>query len=78
MLGSDIDNESMGAKEGDKLLTLASLKKGTTLKKPASAYIIFGKEKRKVILKDNPNARVTEVVKEIARCWSLLNKEERV
>lgn len=60
------------------MLTLSSLKKGSTLKKPASAYIIFGKEKRKEILKDNPNARVTEVVKEIARCWALLTKDERV
>jgi hypothetical protein len=62
----------------EKILTLASLKKGCTLKKPASAYIIFGKEKRKDILKANPTARVTEVVKEIARCWSQLNKEQRV
>lgn len=63
--------------EPEKDLTLASLKKGSVLKKPASAYIIFGKEKRKVILSETPTARVTEVVKEIARCWSLLGKEQR-
>lgn len=64
--------------EEEKKLTLASLKKGSVLKKPASAYIIFGKEKRKEILRKNPNARVTEVVKEIARCWSTLGKEQRI
>jgi hypothetical protein len=46
-------------------------------KKSASAYILFGKEKRAEILKRNPMAKVTEVVKEIAQSWKLLNKEER-
>lgn len=46
-------------------------------KKSASAYILFGKEKRAEILKRNPLAKVTEVVKEIAQSWKLLNKEER-
>ena len=47
-------------------------------KKPASAYIIFGKEKREEILKRNPNAKVTAVVKEIAGCWGRMNKEDRL
>lgn len=46
-------------------------------KKSASAYIIFGKEKREEILKRNPLAKVTAVVKEIAHCWGLMNKEDR-
>ena len=46
-------------------------------KKPASAYIIFGKEKREEILARNPNAKVTAVVKEIASCWGSMNKEDR-
>lgn len=46
-------------------------------KKSASAYIIFQKEKRPEILKVNPKAKVTEVVKEIARCWSMMTKEDR-
>lgn len=46
-------------------------------KKSASAYIIFGKEKRAEILKRNPTAKVTEVVKEIAQSWGLLTKEDR-
>jgi len=44
-------------------------------KKPASAYILFQKEKRAEILKRSPKAKVTEVVKEIAKCWRALNKE---
>jgi len=74
MLGSEMEDS---LPDQEKELTLASLKKGSVLKKPASAYIIFGKEKRKEILLDNPTARVTEVVKEIARCWSQLSKEQR-
>jgi hypothetical protein len=35
-------------------------------KKSASAYIIYGKEKRAEILKRNPLAKVTEVVREMA------------
>ena len=55
-------------------------------KKSASAYILFGKEvrgimltfqKRQEILKRNPMAKVTEVVKEIAKCWKVLTKDDR-
>jgi hypothetical protein len=46
-------------------------------KKSASAYIIFGKEKRAEILKRNPSAKVTVVVKEIAHCWGLMTKEDK-
>ena len=38
-------------------------------KKPSSAYIIFQIEKRESSLSNRPNAKVTEVVKEIARSW---------
>ena len=63
-------------------------------KKSASAYIIFGKEviflnlpsftyiifsqKRAEILKRNPLAKVTEVVKEIAQCWGVLTKDDKI
>ena len=47
-------------------------------KKSASAYIIFGKEKREEILKKDPLTKVTAVVKEIARCWGLMSKEEKL
>jgi len=30
------------------------------------------------ILERKPNARVTEVVKEIAQCWQALSKEDRM
>ena len=46
-------------------------------KKSASAYIIFGKEKRSEILRRNPLSKVTEVVKEIAKCWGLMSKEDK-
>jgi len=46
-------------------------------KKHASAYIIFGKEKRAEILLRSPQAKVTQVVKEIAACWGRMNKEDR-
>ena len=46
-------------------------------KKSASAYIIFGKEKREEILRKDPLTKVTAVVKEIARCWGLMSKEEK-
>lgn len=35
-------------------------------------------QKRPEILRHNPRAKVTEVVKEIARCWSLMTKEDRI
>ena len=37
----------------------------------------FFEQKRPEILKVNPKAKVTEVVKEIARCWSMMTKEDR-
>jgi hypothetical protein len=46
-------------------------------KKSASAYIIFGKEKRAEILKRNPLAKVTAVVKEIAHFWGLMTKDDK-
>ncbi|CDW77225.1 UNKNOWN [Stylonychia lemnae] len=46
-------------------------------KKSASAYILFGKDKRGEILKRNPKTKVTEVVKEIAQSWSVLPKQEK-
>jgi hypothetical protein len=46
-------------------------------KKSASAYIIFGKEKREEIMRRDPLSKVTAVVKEIAACWGLMTKEEK-
>ena len=46
-------------------------------KKSASAYIIFGKEKREEILRRDPLSKVTAVVKEIAACWGVMGKEEK-
>lgn len=46
-------------------------------KKSASAYIIYGKEKRAEILRRDPQTKVTEVVKEMARCWGEMSKEDK-
>lgn len=45
-------------------------------KKPASAYIIFCKEKRAEIQQRSPTARVTEIVKEMSGIWNKMSKEE--
>ena len=45
--------------------------------KSATAYNIFGKEKRAEILLKNPKAKVTAVVKETARCWAHMTKQDR-
>ena len=46
-------------------------------KKSASAYNIYGKEKRAEILQRNPYTKVTAVVKEMARCWAVMTRQER-
>ena len=38
---------------------------------------VFGKEKRSEILRRNPLSKVTEVVKEIAKCWGEMSKEDK-
>ena len=43
---------------------------------PTHFLILF--QKRAEILKRSPRAKVTEVVKEIAKCWRALSKEERM
>ena len=40
--------------------------------------MFFLSQKRPEILAQNPKAKVTEVVREIARCWSLMSKEDRM
>lgn len=46
-------------------------------KKSASAYIIFGKEKREEILRRDPLTKVTAVVQEIAQCWGRMTKDDK-
>ena len=41
-------------------------------------FFLWHLQKRPEILARNPKAKVTEVVKEIARCWSLMSKEDRL
>ena len=44
----------------------------------ANRIVLSLSQKRPEILAQNPKAKVTEVVKEIARCWSLMSKEDRM
>lgn len=47
-------------------------------RKLPSILILFPLQKRAEILRRSPKAKVTEVVKEIAKCWRALHKEERM
>lgn len=48
-----------------------------TIKKPKSNFLIFCDERRPDIKLKNPEMKVTEVVKECSRQWSLLTDAER-
>ena len=39
------------------------------IKKPLSGYMIFTSEKRKEILKKEPNLKITEVAKKVGEEW---------
>jgi hypothetical protein len=58
-------------------LGLPNLKKPTILRKPSSAYILFGKEQRGDLVAKFPDAKVTEIVKEIAKLWAKQDKKAR-
>jgi len=53
------------------------ISKDVPLKKPQSAYVLFGNEQRAVISQKNNGLKVTEVVKMIAREWQKLTKQQR-
>jgi hypothetical protein len=57
-----------------KLNTALDITKDVPLKKPQSAYVLFGNEQREVISKKYPGIRVTQVVKMIAKEWQKLTK----
>lgn len=42
-----------------------------------SAYTIYGKEMRKLILQRSPNTKVTDVIREIAYNWRRISFNER-
>lgn len=46
-------------------------------KKSHSAYNIFGKEKRAEIMLRNPNAKVCEVVREMAATWAGMSNNQK-
>lgn len=43
--------------------------KDVPIKKPQSAYVLFGNEQRAIISKKYPGIKVTEVVRMIAKEW---------
>ena len=47
------------------------------IKKPASPYILFSKDIRPVIVKENPSLKGKEVVKAIADRWKALDDAEK-
>ena len=46
-------------------------------KRPASAYILFGKEERDVVLKDIPDIDAKEVMTELGKRWRQLDPERK-
>ncbi|TNV84007.1 hypothetical protein FGO68_gene15865 [Halteria grandinella] len=48
------------------------------IRKAQSAYVIFGKLRRDNIMRLNPGINVTEVVKQIAKMWQALTKEDKL
>ena len=51
--------------------------KDVPLKKPQSAYVLFGNEQRAVIAQKYHGLKVTEVVRMIAKEWQKLSKAQR-
>ena len=46
-------------------------------KRPASAYILFSKDIRPTIVKENPTMKSKEIVKMIAAKWKIMNENEK-
>eukprot|EP01083_Nonionella_stella_P145353 455277_1 len=47
-------------------------------KRPASSYVIFGKENRTRIKNENPEFKPTEMMKKISEEWRNLNENEKI
>lgn len=45
--------------------------------KNASAYIIFGREMRSQLAQENPNLKVVDTVRQVARCWKIMSASQR-
>lgn len=60
-----------------KLSQTLDVSKDVPLKKPQSAYVLFGNEQRAVIAQKYHGLKVTEVVRMIAKEWQKLSKAQR-
>ena len=47
----------------------------TPPKRSKTPYMIYAEQKREEILDDKPNALMTEITREIARCWACLDND---
>eukprot|EP01025_Chloroclados_australasicus_P025403 TRINITY_DN2537_c0_g4_i1.p3 TRINITY_DN2537_c0_g4~~TRINITY_DN2537_c0_g4_i1.p3 ORF type:complete len:114 (-),score=8.99 TRINITY_DN2537_c0_g4_i1:513-854(-) len=47
-------------------------------KRPLTAYLIFSKDIRKDIVRQNPDANPTEIIKKISLLWKELPQDERL
>jgi hypothetical protein len=60
-----------------KLSAALDTSKDVPIKKPQSAYVLFGNEQRAVISSKYPGIKVTEVVRMIAKEWQKLSKQQK-
>lgn len=51
--------------------------KGSAKKRPLSAYMLFCKEKREEVKRNDPSLGTKEVVKELGRMWKSLDSAEK-
>ena len=49
----------------------------TPPKRSKTPYMIYAEQKREEILDDKPNATLTEITREIARCWACLDNDQK-
>jgi hypothetical protein len=47
----------------------------TPPKRSKTAFMIYAEHKREEILEEKPNATMTELTREIARCWACLDND---
>lgn len=47
------------------------------IKKPQSAYLLFGKDHREKLLKTKPDTKAPDVMKSIGEAWSKISEKEK-
>ena len=67
---TSVDKKSGGTKTG-------STKKEDSGKRAPSGYILFGKDERSNVLKDNPEMKAKDVMTELGKRWNSLSDKEK-